>query len=124
SVFKILDNYPEDTKASLRKSREEYIRNIRMAEESVRSSQRMLYNSVLAQAYFKQFQFEEVISYSEAWLSEYSNMMKNSAETVAKSTDQIKLLPDSTRKMMEEVSNYLQVVEKIGGQATSLIISA
>src|SRR5690606_4883125 len=51
SVFKILDSYPEETKASLRRSREEYIRNMRVAEESVRSSQRMLYNSILAQAY-------------------------------------------------------------------------
>lgn len=124
SIYKINDNFPQETREALRKAKEEYIRTMKSAEESVRSSQQLMYNSILSQAYFKQYQFKESIPYSQAWLKEYVNIMKYAKEATNNAMKQASLLPDSTMKLLKDSYAYMNIFEEIGGQATSLIISA
>ncbi|MBK7650044.1 MAG: hypothetical protein IPJ20_03805 [Flammeovirgaceae bacterium] len=69
-LFKINDDYPQETKDQLLKAKADYIKSMAASQEAVLSTQRINYNTILSQAYFNQYLFEEAIPSARALVDE------------------------------------------------------
>lgn len=126
-LFKINDDYPQETKDQLLKAKAEYVKTMAASQESLLSSQRMSYNQILSQAYFNQYLFEEAIPYARALVDELSKMMTYSEAAMQTAQQQLKdspYLADSIKQQVKEGAEYMKQVSKIGGSATQLVIAA
>jgi CHAT domain-containing protein len=126
-VFKINDDYPKEVKEQMLKAKADYEKSMRSSQESVLSGQRLSYNLILAQAYFKQYQFEEAIPYSKAMVDEQRKMMEYSAAAMEASQLQFgnnSQLPDSVKRQIQDGIEYLKHVNEIGGTSIQLVIAA
>ncbi len=126
-IFKINDDYPKEVKEQLLKAKADYEKSMRTSQESVLSGQRLSYNLILSQAYFKQYQFEEAIPYAKAMVDEQRKMMEYSATAMEESQRQFgnnPQLPDSVKRQIQDGIEYLKNINEIGGTSIQLVIAA
>ena len=126
-LFKINDDYPKEVKEQMLKAKADYEKSMRTSQESVLSGQRLSYNMILSQAYFKQYQFEEAIPYSKAMVDEQRKMMEYSAAAMEESQRQFgnnTQLPDSVKRQIQDGIEYLKKINEIGGSSIQLVIAA
>lgn len=124
-IYKINATDPPEVQEVMKKAKEQYEKSIKQSQESVLSSQRLNYNTVLAQAYYQQFQFAEGLPYMKAMADELKKLMGYSRKAMADSQAQMASynLPDSINNMMTQSSKYVSKIEEIGGSSAYLIIA-
>lgn len=126
-IFKINDDYPKEVKEQMLKAKADYEKSIIASQESVLSVQRLSYNLILSQAYFKQYQFEEAIPYAKAMVDEQRKMKEYSAAAQEESQRQFGInsqLPDSVKRQIQEGTDYVEKINQIGGSSIQLVIAA
>lgn len=124
-IYKINATDPPEVQEVMKKAKEQYEKSIKQSQESVLSSQRLNYNTVLAQAYYQQFQFAEGLPYMKAMADELKKLMGYSRRAMADSQAQMASynLPDSISSMMTQSSHYMSKIEEVGGSSAYLIIA-
>lgn len=126
-LFKINDDYPQETKDQLLKAKADYIKSMAASQEAVLSTQRINYNTILSQAYFNQYLFEEAIPSARALVDELNKMMAYSEAAMQTAQQQMKdspYLADSIKQQVSQGAAYMKQISQVGGSATQLIIAA
>jgi hypothetical protein len=126
-LFKINDDYPQETKDQMLKAKADYIKTMAASQEAVLSSQRLNYNTILSQAYFNQYLFEDAIPYARALVDEMNKMMAYSKSAMQTAQQQMKdspYLADSIKQQVSQGAEYMKQVSQVGGSATQLVIAA
>ena len=123
-LFKINDTDPPEVKEQMKKAKEQYEKSMLEAQQATLGSQRIVYNSVLATAYFNQFQFAESIPYTEAWLGEMIRMQAYSAQAFNMAKAQMASYHDSLKRQINESIEFTAKMQDIGGSAIALVIAA
>lgn len=126
SVYKINPDWPEETKQQILKAKAVYSESMKKMNEQLYVYKRLAYTSRLADAYFKQYLFEECLPQAKQASDDMKSVYKFGQEAL-QGYDTAQLyatLPDSTRKLIYAGQEGSKIIEKIGGTALPLVISA
>ncbi|MDZ7648629.1 MAG: hypothetical protein U5K54_16405 [Cytophagales bacterium] len=122
-LFKINDDYPQETKDQLIKAKADYIKTMAASQEAVLSSQRMNYNTILSQANFNQYLFEDAIPSARALVDEMNKMMtysKSAMQTAQQQTNDSPYLADSIKQQVGQSVEYMNHISQVGGRCHSI----
>jgi CHAT domain len=122
-LFKINASDPPEVQAQMKTAKEQYEKTMREAQEATLSTQRILYNSVLGNAYFKQFQFKESVPYTQAWLTETTKLQAYAMKAMSSYQAQVNY-PDSVKRQLKETEEFMTRMQQIGGSSLALVIAA
>lgn len=124
-IYKINATDPPELRETMKKAKEQYEKSIKQSQESVRSTQRLNYNTVLAQAYYQQYQFAQGLPYMKAMADELKKLMDYSRRAMADSQAQMSgnNLPDSITNMMTQSLQYMSKITEVGGSSAYLLIA-
>ena len=117
-IYRINANDPPQVQEHMKKAREIYEQAMKKSQDALLESKRQIYNSVLANAYYNQFQFAESIPYAQRWLTATRKMMETSIQAFKDSQTQ------NPGINLSESIQFTSSVQEIGGMSTSLIIAA
>lgn len=123
-IFKINESDPLEVKEQMAKAKAQYEKSMRDAQEATLGSQRIVYNAVLATAYFKQFQYAESIPYTRAWLDQMKKMYAYSDQAFATAKAQMANYADSLKRQINESIEFTSKIQEIGGSSISMVIAA
>ncbi|MFZ6013943.1 MAG: CHAT domain-containing protein, partial [Bacteroidota bacterium] len=126
SIYKIRASDPPEVQQQMRQLKAQYETSMKQSMESVTSGQRLQYNTILANAYFNQFQYEEALPYEKAWVDELKKLMDYSSQALKQSMEQMKTydIADSIRKQINDSFDFVARLKDIGGTSSPVIISA
>lgn len=125
-VYKIDPTWPEETRQQILKAKAQYEESMKKMLEMQIVYQRLAYTNMLAHAYFRQFRFEECIPYAKQAAEDMKVMHRSSQEATQASLVALQSvnIPDSVRRLTQEANKFLPLIEKIGGPAIPLVVSA
>lgn len=126
SIFKIDPTWPEETKQQIRKAKVQYEETMKKSNAYLLVTKRQAYTFPLANAYFKQYRFEECLPYAKQASEDMKVTFKFAQEATQgyNTTTLNASLPDSVLESIQIGNEYLRETEKIGGPSLPLVISA
>lgn len=124
-IFKINATDPPEVQAQMKKAKADYEKAMKQSHDAVLATQRMTYNMVLGNAYFKQFRYAEAVPYLRSMAEELKKIMDVSNAAMANAAEQSKSYQvDSLRRMVEGSVKYMKQINELGGSSSQLIIAA
>lgn len=126
SLFKINPDWPDETKLQIMKAKVQYEETMKNMNVQLFVYKRLAYTSQLANAYFRQYRFGECLPYAKQSTEDMKAVYKYGKEAT-QAYDTTKLyasLPDSVKRLIKIGGEGTSIIEKIGGSALPLMISA
>lgn len=126
SIFKIDPAWPEETRQQIMKAKTQYEETMKKTGVQMDVYKRLAYTDPLANAYFKQYRFEECLPYARQF-NEDTKLVYKFIKEIPQGYDTTVLyasLPDSVRQSIQNGSEYLNATERVGGSGMPLVISA
>lgn len=116
-IFKIDTAWPKETQEQIKKSKVQYEKSMKEAQEVMLNTNRVSYNTILSTAYSKSYQYREALPYSKAYSEGMDKMIEYSKRTLNEAIETYKNsreVADSVLDQMKGGASFIQQITDLG----------
>ena len=125
-IFKIDTAWPKETQEQMKKSKVQYEKSMKEAQEVMLNTNRVSYNTILSTAYSKNYQYKEALPYSKAYSEGMDKMIEYSKRTLNEAIETYKKSPEVADSVLDQMKGGAAFMQQITdlGLNSGVIISA